>query len=156
MSAHRNWVRGWHPWDDYLLIHDHYMRSEPFVVEDRLRWYLIPNELGTPKVIALVGEIECQQDVVVLVHKAFEMRSGAGGQPEVRGVYYTYQALGPGGKTLVRYDNAHRHTPDEFHRHEYDPNTGEETGKSILAWQDIPTLAEFLKEVARLVGFTPK
>jgi hypothetical protein len=71
----------------------------------------------------------------------------------VRGLFYAYNAYFSGHHNILRYDNGHTATPEEFHRHEFDRETGIEIRKDILEQPQIPVLADFFTEVARLVGF---
>ena len=77
------------------------------------------------------------------------------GRPEVFTVKYSYQVRQQQGRRvheLLRYDNGHPGAPQEYHRHEYDRQTGV-AALGVMSRQEFPTLAECLDEVADLVGF---
>ena len=50
---------------------------------------------------------------------------------------------------LLRYDNGHPGAPEEYHRHEYDRQTGM-AALRVMSRQEFPTLAECIDEVADL------
>ena len=77
--------------------------------------------------------------------KALSTRVNARNQTEVRGLRYRYHVRVGGRGNLLRYDNSHG--PDEFHRHEYDFETGEEKPVELLTREEFPTLIEVLDEV---------
>ncbi len=73
-------------------------------------------------------------------------------QLQVRSIHFNYHVTQRrGGRTsnLLRYDNSHVDTPDEYHHHLYDPRTGEQT-RTILTREQFPDLAEVVDEADRL------
>ena len=77
------------------------------------------------------------------------------GRLEVSTVKYSYQVRQQKGRRvqeLLRYDNGHPGAPQEYHRHEYDPDTGT-AALHVMSRDEFPTLAECLDEVAAMVGF---
>ncbi|MGI8827602.1 MAG: hypothetical protein ACR2JC_18620 [Chloroflexota bacterium] len=62
-----------------------------------------------------------------------------------------YNAYFWGRHNILRYDNGHLDAPEEFHRHDFDLKTGAENPVKKITRQDMPTLAEFMTEVANLV-----
>ena len=93
----------------------------------------------------------CRGGVAIEVKKLLDVRIRAG-QVEVRGVTYNYHARvfeGRSGRNILRYDSGHAHTPGVFHRHEYDPATGEDA-LATLSREDFPVLSEMVDELARL------
>ena len=74
------------------------------------------------------------------------------GQVEVRGVTYNYHARvfeNTFGRNVLRYVSGHAHTPGVYHRHEYDPATGEDN-LTTLSRADFPVLGEMVGELARM------
>lgn len=140
----------WNNWDNYRTIHESYMEQIPFVVEDHLTWDII-GDPSFPDEILLVGYIICKQGVYVHVQKRLETRLVGHGQLQVRGLRYAYNAFVPGQYNILRYDNGHADAL-EFHRHEFDVKTGKEKlPTQILTGSKMPTLAQFLHEVASIV-----
>src|SRR5690349_11267636 len=140
----------WNNWENYRTIHEGYMEFHPFVIEDHLEWKIVGDPY-LPDAIWLVGYIICKQGVHIDVRKLLETRLVGHGQLQVRGLRYSYNAYIPGQSNILRYDNGHA-DPDEFHRHEFDLSTSrEKLPRTILARQEMPTLAQFLEEVAAIV-----
>ena len=50
---------------------------------------------------------------------------------------------------MLRYDSGHAHTPGVYHRHEYDPVTGEDH-LSMLRREEFPVLSEMVDELAAM------
>ncbi len=100
------------------------------------------------------GAIHCTLGVTVLVRKLLRTRS-VRGRLEAFTVKYSYQVRQQQGARvheLLRYDNGHPGAPEEYHRHEYDRQTGM-AALRVMSRQEFPTLAECIDEVADLVGF---
>ena len=145
---------GWNTWENYLIIHERRMQSHPFVLEDHLEWSSIGDPLA-PKLLTLAGIVTCRMGVEVRVDKTLETRLIGNQRLQVRGLYYAYNSYFAGRHNILRYDNGHMETPEEFHRHQFDLETGIEVRKDILEKHQVPVLAHFFTEVAELVGFDP-
>jgi hypothetical protein len=117
------------------------------VLENRTRFERSPG--GAPVDISLTGEILCPSDILLEVDKAYDVRV-VRAHEEIRGVLYRYTARIPGRGNIVRYDNMHADTPDEFHRHVYDLRTRSQTSLTPMTREDFPVLTEVLDEVQRL------
>ena len=50
---------------------------------------------------------------------------------------------------MLRYDSGHAHTPDVYHRHEYDPETGQDR-LTTLSREEFPVLSELVDELAEM------
>ena len=48
---------------------------------------------------------------------------------------------------MLRYDSGHAHTPDVYHRHEYDRETGQDR-LTTLTREEFPVLSEMVDELA--------
>ncbi len=145
----------WNTWENYLMIHEKRMQLHPFVLEDHLTWAMIGDPVA-PVLITLEGIVICQANVIVRVDKTLETRLLANQRLQVRGSFYAYNAYFAGRHNILRYDNGHMDTPEEFHRHLFDLETGVEIRKDILVQQQIPVLADFFTEVAQMIGFNPR
>ena len=142
----------WNTWENYLIVHERRMQLHPFVLEDYLAWEKV-GDPSAPELITLAGIVICHMRVIVRVDKTLETRLLANQRLQVRGLFYAYNAYFAGQHNILRYDNGHMETPEEFHRHEFDRETGIEIRKDILEQRQIPVLADFFTEVARLAGF---
>ena len=142
----------WNTWENYLIVHERRMQLHPFVLEDHLEWKMV-GDPSDPELITLEGIVICQLNVIVRVAKTLETGFIGNQRLQVRGLFYAYNAYFVGRHNILRYDNGHTATPEEFHRHEFDLETGIEIRKEILEQRQIPVLADFFTEVARLVGF---
>ena len=93
----------------------------------------------------------CRDGVEIEVSKQLRVRVRSG-QFEVRGAKYKYHARvfeGGVGRNVLRYDSGHAHTPSVYHRHEYDPVTGEDR-LSMLRREEFPVLSEMVDELAAM------
>lgn len=75
----------------------------------------------------------------------------SGGRRQLRGFSYRYNAYVRNGHNVLRYDNGHSETPEEFHRHLFDPRTGGELEKRIITRYDLPVLSDMLTEIQILL-----
>ncbi len=145
----------WNTWENYLIVHERRMQLHPFVLEDHLDWEMV-GDPSAPELITLAGIVICHMRVIVRVDKTLETRLLANQRLQVRGLFYAYNAYFAGRHNILRYDNGHMETPEEFHRHEFDQETGAEIRRDVLEKCEIPVLADFFSEVAQLVGFDPQ
>ena len=93
----------------------------------------------------------CRGGLEIEVIKLLDARIRAG-QVEVRGIKYSYHARvfeDGSGRNVLRYDSGHAHTPGVYHRHEYDPVTGEDR-LSMLRREEFPVLSEMVDELAAM------
>lgn len=118
---------GWNSWDHYQEIHDRRLAEHPFVDPSRpntLEWHCYTeNQRGC---LFLGGEVYCRNRIVLEVRKWFEIRLVGREQPQIRAFKYVYAAKIPGRHLILKYDNGHDETPEEYHHHVYDIDTGEE------------------------------
>ena len=142
---------GWLWLDRYELIHREVLAAHPFVVADRTRFITIP---GSPYLIRCFGLIVCQGGVEIDVDKRLAVRS-VNNRTQVRAFKYRYHAriadpkFGRSGRNVIRYDSGHAHTPDVYHRHEYDPETGHDR-LTTLSREEFPVLSEMVDELAEM------
>lgn len=88
--------------------------------------------------------------VEVDVTKFLETRPVGKGRMQVRGFSYCYNAHIAGKHNVLRYDN--NHDFEDYHRHVFDINTGSEIKRIPIKRSELPTLAEFLDELEKLMG----
>ncbi len=136
-------------WENYKHVHDDWMERHPFIVEDHLEWEFVGDP---PKIIRLRGWVVCQENVVVTVEKMLIVHGTRNGRLLVQGERYAYNAHFVNRYNILRYDNGHA-DPEEFHRHQFDLQTGRETSKAIIGRHGMPTLGAFLTEVTHVIGF---
>ena len=101
--------------------------------------------------VRCVGILSCQRSVRIAVTKLMESRVSRG-QLQVRSIHFNYhvtQRRDGRTRNLLRYDNSHVDTPEEYHRHLYDSRSGEQT-RTILTREQFPDLAEVVDEADRL------
>ncbi len=90
----------------------------------------------------------------IRVNKLLDVRRRHG-HVQVRGLDYNYHARIPQGRSerkgrnVLRYDSGHSHTPDVFHRHEYDSETGEDT-LTLMTRDEFPVLSEMVDELSAM------
>ena len=138
---------GWLRFDSYQEIHVGALDRHDFVLTDETTFTRL-DEGGAVSYV-LEGLIHCGGGIVIDVTKLLAVRTHRQ-REEVRGVSYRYNAHVRGGHNILRYDNGHADSPDEFHRHEFNPHTGVERSRSVLDRQGMPTLIEAVTEVERL------
>ena len=97
------------------------------------------------------GVLTCRNEVRIAVTKLMATRM-IRAQLQVRSIHFQlprHAAARRRTMNLLRYDNSHVDTPDEYHHHLYDPRTGEQT-RTILTREQFPDLAEVVDEADRL------
>ncbi len=94
------------------------------------------------------GEIRCKHNVVVSVTKFFETRVLSEGRLQVRCYSYRYNASIKGKQNLLRYDN--NDDFDDYHRHTFDRQTGEEIRRESMDRNTFPVLSEVLDELENM------
>ncbi len=147
--ATRGEKHGWLRFDRYQEIHEGTLDRHPFVIEDRTEFERAEDSGGVS--YRLEGDILCTVGIVIEVSKYYHVRRRRGYE-EIRGVQYRYTARVPGSGNIVRYDNLHLDTPDEYHRHVYDLATWSHIEVQLLKREDFPTLGEVLEEVMHLAS----
>lgn len=142
---------GWNSLDHYQEIHYACLEAHPFVDHDRqetTEFYYVDTYFGL--VVEISGKIYCRKDVVVDVEKYATTREVGRRWLQIRGWWYRYNAHIVGKHEVLRLDNWH--DPDDYHYHVFDVETGEEVGVRSMTREELPTLAEFLSEVAEMMG----
>ena len=151
-DAPRSRRREKHNWlelDRYVLIHRQKLATRPFVIADGTTFTRYAD--GGAEFVRCAGALTCRNEVRIAVTKLMATRMICA-QLQVRSIHFNYHVTQRrGGRTsnLLRYDNSHVDTPDEYHHHLYDPRTGEQT-RTILTREQFPDLAEVVDEADRL------
>lgn len=139
---------GWLWFDRYELIHREVLAAHPFVVADRTSFVPVA---GGPDRIRCMGLVVCRSGVEIEVDKHLAVHR-VGSRTQVRGFKYRYHARiqeRGSGRNVLRYDSGHAHTPDVYHRHEYDPETGHDH-LTTLTREEFPVLSEMVDELAEM------
>ena len=143
---------GWNSIDHYQEIHYSCLERHPFVDHDRQDttkfYYLEDPHFGL--VVEISGKIYCRNNVIVDVEKYAEVQELRGGRLQMRCFWYRYNAHIADRHVVLRLDN--RHDLDDYHCHVFDVETGEEIEVRPMTREELPTLAEFLLEVAEMMG----
>jgi len=138
---------GWNSVENFLYLHEKYLAEHPFVdhgTSDTLVFERF--ELHGTTYFSLSGQVYCHHGVIVDVAKYYESRV-VGGRDQMRGFSYRYNAHVRNGHNVLRYDNGHPDAPEEFHRHRFDPATGEEIERHILTRHELPVFSVILDEL---------
>ena len=141
---------GWNSLENYLELHLKHLAEHPFV-EDPVKSYIeitrIPLKEG--EILCLEGEIFCKYGVVLEVEKYADVVKRRGRQ-RVKTFLYRYNAYIPGKWNVLRYDNLHEYE-DQYHRHVFDLETGEQIGDTqMLSRQEFPVMHEILDELEEM------
>lgn len=141
----------WNSLENYQQIHQARIDNHSFVDHNR------PDNIAFEVfdfegdiLVRMSGEIYCLHNIVVGIEKYMETRRTSNGKLQVRSFSFRYNAKVRGKGNVLRYDNGHRDTPHEFHRHVFDVNDGKQLRRDILTLEEMPTLAEMLDELQML------
>ncbi len=139
---------GWLWFDRYELIHREVLAAHSFVIADRTRFVPVADRADRMR---CRGHIVCRGGIEIEVDKRLAVRS-VDNRTQVRAFRYRYHArlLERGtGRNVLRYDSGHAHTPDVYHRHEYDLETGHDR-LTTLSREEFPVLSEMVDELAEM------
>ena len=143
--------RRWLHLKRYIEIHE--TCTEHLLQYAIVRHDLVFEQVGLT-IIRLSGQVHCHGDLVLDVRKLLERHQ----HDEMLGRSYSYQARflssshRPDWK-VFRYDNAHDNPPhfgheDAYHKHVFDPYTGEEIGHPLhIGYASWPTLSRVILEM---------
>jgi hypothetical protein len=140
---------GWNSWENYRALHEKRVTEHPFVLDHIFEWTIV-GDRDFPDQIQLSGQIFCEEGVHLHVTKMLATRV-RNNRLQVQAERYSYNAFFVGRHNILRYDNGHLESPDEFHRHLFDVKTGEEIERTLLTRDRLPLLHEILTEVQGLV-----
>ena len=142
-QAPRSDPHGWVAWHRLQFLCDTWLEQRPFVLNplDALTYTDSPDK---PQA-TVVGIIDCQRNVRLLVELRFELRY-FGDTLRVRCHSFLYIGWLGGEHLLLKYHN-HHEDRDEYHHRIYDPSTGRQICYERLERWQFPTLAETLDEL---------
>lgn len=140
----------WNSLENYRLLHEKHLDTHPLVRPDG--YHLSFERLDLPNSrydrIVLRGEVFCTNGLFLEITKYGDLdRSPA---RRVRMSRFRYNAHFPGGENVLRYDNMHSDEPDVYHRHVFDPETGDQVSFSTLTRSPFPVMHEILDELMRM------
>ncbi len=139
---------GWNTLENYKQIHYDRLADHPFVDHSKPMPDFETFSDEESLYIFLEGEIYCKQNVVLSITKIFETRIIGDGRLQVRCFSYRYNASILGKHNILRYDNNHNF--DDYHKHEFDVQTGKQIKRESLKRNDFPTLSEVLDELENM------
>ena len=137
---------GWNSYENYKALQDDCLANHPFIERSETPLLeVFPFEYEGELFLYICGEIHCCNNVIVSITKYLETKETKGGRLMVRCFSYRYNAKISGEYTILRYDNGH--TPDDYHRHVFNVNTGDLLTRESLCREDFPILPEILDEL---------
>ncbi|GEM_PF-1756070 len=146
----RNDPHDWNSLENFVHVHETRLEQHAFVDHAKSNTLRFEEyELDGEVFMVLDGVVYCHHNVVLEVTKIYETRVTQG-RRQIRGFSYRYNASIRGRHTILRYDNGHPETPDEFHRHLFRISDGEEIERRIITRYELPTFADILTELQRL------
>lgn len=141
---------GWNTIENFLLVHETRLAEHPFVDHTRPNTLKFEQyEVDGNVYFLFSGKVFCENDVTVYVFKYYESRE-AGGRLQIRGFSYSYNAHIENRHNILRYDNGHEDTPEEYHRHLFDMATGNEIERRIITRYELPNFYDILTEIQEL------
>ena len=140
----------WNSLENYRLLHEKHLESHPLIRPDGYRLsferYDIPDAWYDR--IVLRADISCINGLLLEITKYGDIdRSPA---RRVRMFRFRYNAHFPRGENVLRYDNMHSDEPDVYHRHVFDPETGDQTSYTTLTRAQFPVMHEVLDELMQM------
>ena len=140
----------WNSLENYVLVHEKRLAEHPLVVQETslLQYVVQPKHHTLYDQFEVQGLIVCRNGLHLQVHKRGNMdRTPA---RRVRMYLYSYNAWFPGGHNVLRYDNQHVGEENLYHRHQFDPVTGEEVSLSLMQRHEFPVMHQILDELMLL------
>lgn len=137
----------WNSLENYRLLHEKHLDSHPFVQPNG--WHLTFHYNYLPysrfDAIRLDGLVVCTNGLVLEITKEGDVdRTQA---RRVRMFRFRYNAHFPRRHNVLRYDNMHSDEPDIYHRHVFDPDTGDQISFRTLTRAQFPVMHEVLDEL---------
>ena len=140
----------WNSLDNYRFLHEKHLAQHPLVLPEG--WSLDIDVTDCPALpydyIKLGGLVVCANSLVLEITKTGDLdRTPA---HKVRMSRFRYNAHFPRKHNVLRYDNMHADEPDIYHRHVFDPETGDQVSFSALTRAEFPVMHEVLDELMRM------
>ena len=141
----------WNPLENYIYLHEWHLDEHPIV--DREASDLTFISISTPDapcdLLVVEGLIICRNHLLLEIRKSGDLERSAA--KRVRMNLYSYNAYYPGGHNVLRYDNHHRGQEDLYHRHHFDPGSGDLIETTFMPREEFPVMHEILDELMGLV-----
>lgn len=138
---------GWNSVENFRHIHETRLAEHPFVDHNKPHTLILEEyEVDENVYLSLCGEVYCYHNVIVEVAKYYDTMN-FGGRLNLRGFSYRYNAHVKNGHNVLRYDNGHKEAPEEFHRHEYDPENGVPRETKLLTRYELPDMYDIITEI---------
>lgn len=140
----------WNPLARYLLLYALHFERHPLIPDGAsIEWEVV--EIPEDDRYDMIY-VHARIDLLNGVRFEFEKFGDVEKAPprRVRMDSYRYNASFPGGHNLLRYDNGHEDEPDVFHRHLFDPGSGEEIEYTEMKREEFPVMHHILDEILEL------
>lgn len=149
-ESQRRDPHNWNSLANYLFFHRKHLDSHPFVRAGK--WSLPFEIIDQPRArydrIKIEGRVVCVNGLVLEITKTGDLDRTR--VRRVRISRFRYNAHFPRGENVLRYDNMHADEPDVYHRHVFDPETGDQVSFSALTRAQFPVMHEVLDELMRM------
>lgn len=140
----------WNSLDNYRFLHEKHLAQHPLVLREG--WTLEIEVTSRPLLpydyIKLTGIVVCLNRLVLEITKEGDLDRTQ--THRVRMSRFRYNAHFPKGENVLRYDNMHSDEPDVYHRHVFDPDTGEQISFRTLTRAQFPVMHEVLDELLQM------
>lgn len=141
---------GWNALENYQQIYQERVANHPFVDTSKPIPELEYINVDDALFLILEGRIHCKNSVILSITKWFETRETKQGRLLIRCFAYSYNARIFNGHNILRYDNGH--DLNEYHKHIFDIETGNEIDKVSLTREEFPLLHEVLDELESIIN----
>lgn len=141
----------WNPLENYIFLHVKYLEEHPLTLPNSsLEFHILERPDTLYDTIVLEGIVYCVNGIQIEIHKSGDLDRTQARRVRMR--LYSYNAWRPSGHNILRYDNLHRGHEDHYHRHLFDPNTGELSSLTELTRNEFPVMHQVFDE---LLGMFP-
>ena len=149
-ESQRGAPHNWNSLDNYRFLHRKHLGTHPLVRPNgyRLSIEVIDLPHSSYDRIILRSEIACTNGLLLEITKFGDLdRTSA---RRVRMYRYRYNVHFPRGENVLRYDNMHVEEPDVYHRHVFDPETGDQTSFTTMTRAQFPVMHQVLDELMQM------
>lgn len=140
----------WNTIENYLQIYHDQLDNHPFIDHSQPLPEFDVYEEGDSLIVVLEGDIFCKNNIVLSVTKYFAVKELKDGRFQIRCYSYRYNAGLSGKFNVLRYDNTHAGDGSNYHKHEFDINTGKEIRVIPMTRNQFPLLHEIINELASM------
>ncbi len=140
----------WNPLDNYIYLHEMHLENHPYVLmeESSLDFTPVLQPQAPHDMLVVRGFIVFENGLNLEIRKTGALDKSR--NRRVRMSIYSYNAWFPGRHNVLRYDNMHLDEENIYHRHLFDPSTGEEIIKDTLTRSQFPVMHEILNELMQM------